>query len=364
MKVKGEIKDMEVVVLIDSGATHNFISTQVVDQLGIKLVDTGCYGVMMGTGKIEKGQGICREVRLTIQGIQVREDFLPLELGSTDVILGMKWLQTLGDTKVNWGALTMELMVEGRKVVIKGDAGLSKSLVSLKTMVKDIQLAGGGYLVELHSLEEARVEEGRDIPLSIQPLIQQFQEVFQPPQGLPPLREQEHAIVLKEGVSPISVRPYRYPQFQKDEIERLIREMLEAEIIRPSISPFSSPVLLVKKKDGSWRFCVDYRALNKETVPDKFPIPIIDELLDELSGTVIFSKIDLKSGYHQIRMKKEDVPKTAFRTHEGHYEFLVMPFGLTNAPATFQALMNKVFKPYLRRFVLVFFDDILVYSRT
>jgi hypothetical protein len=163
-------------------------------------------------------------------------------------------------------------------------------------------------------------------------------KVFEPiPPGAPPDRGFEHIIELEEGAKPVITTSYRHPKKYKDEIEKEIKELLDMGHIRPSSSPFASSVVLVKKKDGTMRMCIDYRALNKKTIKNRYPIPQIAELLDELHVAVYFTKIDLCSSYHQIKMRKQDISKTAFRCHYGHYEFLVTPFGLTNALATFQS---------------------------
>lgn len=197
----------------------------------------------------------------------------------------------------------------------------------------------------------------------IEQLTREYADIFKEPIELPPFRKNHnHKIVLKEGAEPVNQRPYRYAVYQKDEVDKMVKELLQAGTVQPSSSPYASPVVLVKKKDSTWRLCVDYRRLNNMTIKDRFPIPLIDDLMDELGGSSVYSKIDLRAGYHQLRMEESDVHKTAFKTHSGHYEYLVMPFGLTNAPATFQGWMNDVFKDYLIKFVLIFFDDILIYS--
>jgi hypothetical protein len=167
---------------------------------------------------------------------------------------------------------------------------------------------------------------------------------------------------LIPGAQPVSIRPYRYSPKLKDKIEKQVSEMLQSGVIRPSSSAFASPIIMVKKKDFTWRPMVDYRHLNSLTVKTKYSLPLIDELLDELQGSSWFSKLDLRAGYHLIRLAPGEEYKTTFHTHHGHYEFLVIAFGLTGAPTTFQSVMNKTLAPVLRKCALVFFDDILIYS--
>ena len=197
-------------------------------------------------------------------------------------------------------------------------------------------------------------------------VLKEYAELFpeQLPKGKPPKRAVEFEIRIKEDTTPPSKPPYRLSPKEHEELQAQIDDLLAQGHIRPSNSPYGAPVLFVPKKDGRWRMCVDYRALNKQTIRDQYPLPRIDDLLDRLGRAKHFSTLDLASGYHQIAVKTTDIPKTAFRTQRGQFEFLVMPFGVTNAPATFQRLMNTIFKDELDAFILVYLDDILIFSQT
>jgi len=196
------------------------------------------------------------------------------------------------------------------------------------------------------------------------PVVDEYADIFpyEIPE-LPPNRDIDFSIDLIPGVVPVSAASYRMAPTKLAELKKQIEDLLEKRFIRPSASPWGAPMLLVKQKDGSSRLCVDYRQLNKLTIKNKYPLPRIDDLLDQLRGAGVFSKIDLRSGYHQILVKSEDVQKTAFRSRYGHYEYVVMPFGVTNAPAVFMDYMNRIFRPYLDKFVVVFIDGILIYCK-
>jgi len=180
--------------------------------------------------------------------------------------------------------------------------------------------------------------------------------------GLPPDREIEFTIDLMPGTQPIHKAPYRMVPSELKVLKKQLEDLVDRGFIHPSVSPWGAPVLFVKKKDGSLRMCIDYRELNRVTIKNKYPLPRIDDLFDQLKEATVFSKIDLRSGYHQLKVKEEDIPNTTIRKRYGNCEFLVMPFGVTNAPSVFMDLMNRVFHKYLDQFVVVFIDDILVYS--
>ncbi|KAA0043666.1 Ty3/gypsy retrotransposon protein [Cucumis melo var. makuwa] len=283
MKVRGKLLGEDVIILIDCGETHNFVSEKLVKKLILPIKETSHYGVILGFGAAVQGKGICEKLEVQLNNWKIVEDFLLLDLGGVDVILGLQWLYSLGVTTVDRKNLSLTFSVDGKSVNIKGDPSLTKARISLKNMIKNWGDKDAGFLIECRSIEVKAVEsnacclQSAEVLSSgpISSVINQFQDVFEWPEKLPPRREIEHHIHMKKGTNPINVRPYRYGFHQKEEMEKLVKEMLNSGLIRPSTSPYFSPVLLVKK-DGSWRFCVDYRAVNNATIPDKFPIPVVE----------------------------------------------------------------------------------------
>ncbi|XP_077222075.1 uncharacterized protein LOC143855912 [Tasmannia lanceolata] len=317
-------------ILFDSGSTHSFVSPKFAKHLSIPL------------------QKLDLELSVKTPG------------GNSLVTSGV------------YGACSVDICgrnLSERSQVYYSLSTLYKSLDRNKTpaLISSLQarrlLKQGceGYLAQVQVVDTSK----KKMKLEDVPIVQKYVDVFPDDlPGAPPNRELEFSIELVPGANPISKRPYRMAPIELEELKKQLQELLDKGFIRPSVSPWGAPVLFVKKKDGSMRLCIDYRELNNVTIKNKYPLPRIDDLFDQLQGAMYFSKIDLRSGYHQLKVKKEDVPKTAFRTRYGHYEFIVMPFGLTNAPAVFMDLMNRVFHDYLDKFVVVFIDDILVYSKS
>ena len=271
----------------------------------------------------------------------------------------MDWL-TKHQAIVDYGQKTVVLRCSDQsEVIIQGiRSSVMSNVISAMQARKFIRKGYEAFLALILDSKRGQVDVEKI------PILREFPNVFpEELPGIPLEREVDLSIKIVPGTAPVSRAPYRMAPAKLKELKVQLQELLDKGFIRPSVSPWGAPVLFVKNKDATLRMCIDYWQINKVTVINKYPLPRIEDLFDQLKGAGVFSKIDLRSGYYQLRVKEVDVPKTAFRTRYSHYEFLVMPFGLTNAPAAFMDLMNRVFRPYVDQFVVVFIDDILVYSK-
>ena len=348
-------------VLIDPGATHSFVST-----IFSMHLDRSCsllsQPLLVSTpvGDVILVEEVYKECVLKIGDTELVVDLMPLTIHDFDLILGMDLLAAYHASVDCFKKEVIFRMPNESEFKFQGERDIVPTcLISAIKARKLLQKGCEGYLA--HIIDTTKAE----LKLSDLVVVRDFPDVF--PDELPgviPDREVEFSIELLPGTTPISIVPYRMAPSELRELKVQLQELLEKGFIQPSVSPWGAPVLFVKKKDGTMRLCIDYRQLNQVTVKNKYPLPRIDDLFDQLQGACVFSKIDLRSGYHQLKVKDSDVSKTAFRTRYGHYEFLVMPFGVTNAPAIFMDLMNRVFRPFLDSFVIVFIDDILVYSHS
>jgi hypothetical protein len=366
LRLKGLVQGQCMTALVDDGATHNFIDASLVAKRGLRTEVFEGFHVAVADGYTMTCLDMIPGLEVKLGNYTMTDTFYVVDLSDTDAVLGVQWLYSLGEIGFNYQTLTMSFRdASESRVVLRGMSTGVPRAVSAKRMEWIFRHGDVAYAAECW-ITTRKDSKGREqYHPQIRELLGRYEPIFGPiPPGRPPDRGFEHMIELEAGATPVITAPYRHPKKFKDEIEKAIKELLAMGHIRPSRSPFASSVILVLKKDGTLRMCIDYRALNKKTIKNRYPIPRIDELMDELHGAVFFTKIDLRSGYHQINIREQDIEKTAFRCHFGHFEFLVMSFGLTNAPTTFQSCMNHIFRGQLRKYLLVFFDNILIYSKT
>ncbi|WVZ51461.1 hypothetical protein U9M48_002607 [Paspalum notatum var. saurae] len=363
MKLRALVNNKVMLLLVDSGSSHSFVNANFIQHTSCELTQVAPTKVQLANGTEMISDQIANDIDWWCQGHTFHTPMRVLPLGSYDAILGYDWLAAHSPMNCDWNNRTMTFMHHNDSVTLEG---VPPPKMQLSTMhVEQLVKWSKGIDIWAYALVQTEApSDNSPAPEVISTLLDEFSDVFATPTTLPPHRVHDHTIPLLPGAVPVNSKPYRYSPLHKDEIERQVKVLLEQGWIVHSSSPFASPVLLVQKKDGSWHMCVDYRRLNAITVKNRFPIPLVEEILDELAGTTYFTKLDFTADYHQVRMAPQDEHKTAFKTHHGHYHFRVMPFGLTNAPATFQCFMNDILSPFLRKFVMVFMDDILVYSST
>ena len=352
MYMEAKVNGMSTKAMIDTGATHNFVSEEEARRL--KLRTSKEAGWLKAVNSAAKpSQGVARGVTMKIGPWEGKVDFTVAPMDDFKVVIGMDFLCQVK-------AVPIPFL---RSVAIT-ESKAKAPMISAMQLEKGLKKNEVTYLATLK--EDPINSMGDLIPMEVQKVLNEFKDVMpsELPKKLPPRREEDHKIELESGAKPPAMGPYRMAPPELEELRRQLKELLDAGFIQPSKAPYGAPVLFQKKHDGSLRMCIDYRALNKVTIKNKYPIPLIADLFDQLGGARYFTKLDLRSGYYQVRISEGDEPKTTCVTRYGSYEFLVMPFGLTNAPATFCTLMNKIFHPFLDKFVVVYLDDIVIYSNT
>jgi len=425
-KLIGKLSGVDATVLLDSGATTSFVGADFCKNHNIRIVPPSRpVEVEVANGTTIRALGTCT-VSLKLQGYTgtVTAQVLPVMTPNMDIILGQTWLLQTGAV-MDYPHRKCKLERTKQKVVLVGNASespptrveaatsaethhvlnaisalaqpptegesppISKPIIisakGVKRLIKkgahslliNVSEAGsvnmpnrmspfqGTWMCSPKAVRAMHIQETPGPPDKVRSLLEEYRDVAaELPEGLPPDRGVGHVINLVPGAMP-QYRPiYRLSPLEMEELTKQIETLMQKGFIEPSCSPWGAPILFVAKADGSLRMCVDYRALNNVTQKDRYPLPRIDDLFDQLRGAQHFTSLDLQSGYHQVRISEEDIPKTAFRTPLGHFQWRVLSFGLTNAPATFMRMMSQVLAPYIGKFVLVYLDDILIYSKT
>ncbi|KAJ9523014.1 hypothetical protein QJQ45_023818 [Haematococcus lacustris] len=366
----GSYKGHPTRILIDGGATASFIDT---DFCTRHAVDTATKHdpdwIRLADGHQQESTALIPDARIRMSTYKGKQTLHCTKLHGFDIILGKPWLAEL-NPHIDWKRNIMTFKHGGKRHTLRApppprDPDRDRYTISTSGLYAAVRTKQPMFLVNITPADTAPAEKHPHQVMDCTTILQDYASVFPDdlPAGLPPQRAVDHHIDLEPSHRPPVRATYNMSTCELAELKKQITEMQEKGFIRPSTSPYGAGVLFVRKKDGSFRMCVDYRPLNRITVKNKYPLPRVDNLLDRLHGATVFSKIDLRQGYHQIRIAPEDIPKTAFRTRYGHFEFTVLPFGLCNAPATFQRLMNDIFRKELDDCVIVYLDDILIFSR-